>query len=194
MAISFSYRGVAAATGALLLAAEAVVAVLALWCAHVPQSYTDYYIKHTRQCWLPQGAEPEVLQELSAPTVGVDRLTSNAACYVFIKGWAPGPPWGRTPWFMGQGDQASWLDLPRPPGAKVLVITLAGTSPLNPQTVQMSADDHRQALLTLPPNAVPVDLRLPLTPEANAIRVRFDKLQETDGYPMAILQFKWIRG
>jgi hypothetical protein len=84
--------------------------------------------------------------------------------------------------------------LPRPPGAKVLVITLAGTSPLNPQTVQMSADDHRQALLTLPPNAVPVDLRLPLTPEANAIRVRFDKLQETDGYPMAILQFKWIRG
>lgn len=182
-----SCRTLAAALGALLLAAELAIAALGLWFPREPLMYRQFYIAHTRQCWLPPDAEAAAIRALRQPDLDPAAFTRQTACYAFADGFSPAPPWNQT-----TQATASWLDLPPPPGAKALAMTLADTSPASRQIIWVRLGRQR-ARVTLPPRQVPVNVTLPLPARTGEfVQIRFLRPHEPDGNPMAVLRLKWI--
>jgi len=181
------YKIAAAVTGAALLAGELVIGVLSLRFPHESQRYKDFYITHSRDCWLPADADKAAAQALSQPEIDPGKLDAQAACYVFSQGWTAYPPWGET----GEAKTA-WASLPLLPGAKALELTLANTSLQYAQAVAVGLDGQPVARLALPPGGATVTLRLPVA-SGSQMRIRFDRTPAADGKPMAVLRVKWIQ-
>ncbi len=183
-----SCRKLAALIGAILLAGELAVGVLGVWFPRESQMYMDFYIEGRRDCWLAPGAEAEAVRALAQPEIDPAAFAQPTACYVFEHGWNAAPPWNQT-----TQAKTAWLNLPRLPGATVLDVTLANTSPAGTQVIWVRLNAGEARRLTLPPGQVPVDLRLLLPAGTSSnVQLRFLRPHEPDGNPMAVLRLKWI--
>jgi hypothetical protein len=170
--------------GGVLLAGEGVVAVLGIWFPRENQMYREYYISHSRDCWLAPDTEAAVVRALARPEIDPPALDAQTACYVLAKGWNPTGPLAET-----GSDRTAWLELPALSGAKALDVTLANPSQ-TPLPVQVRFDGGAEAGVTLPPGQVATEVRLAVPPgAAGGLRIRLDK-PGADGF--MVLRLKWV--
>jgi hypothetical protein len=181
-------RLAAALLGATLLAAELYLSVLGLFCTPKGQFYRDFYLTHTRLCWLSPDVAAQTAQALARPEIAPGTLNKAETCYVVARGWSATLPWGvisRKP--------AAWLDLPPPPGATALIVTLAATSQRYGERVRISLDGRTMTRVTLPPGNAPVDVRIPIPAQQQGyLQLRFDMRHWLHANALGVLRVRWV--